>query len=449
MWKLNKKAEPAALNASVDLPNQREATNERAGKIPAVIILGPPWPRSGTARVIQSQIEYYRQRGFLTVFVVVPYCWAYRKNSSIWDELRDGINEIGADHVFIASLEERRYSLAKYTASIRNPFGRTLIDWWFAVGAAAQLSSEFEQLLQKLSINILQVNHVYTMGFAVRLRRGLIRAGNKAPIILETHDVQAHLLHEKGEASPWTNRPDQLEKLIESEIALSNKADVLVHLSVDDYKFFQGQLPARPHILAMPTIDETFVSRVKATKPPGEKIDLLFVGQSHFPNVAAIKWFFEEVQPLIADRQYNLKIVGPVVILVRDRLPQIYDDFRSCFVGEVADLAPYYSAARCVIAPMVSGTGTSIKTIEALALGKPFVGTSKAFRGMPLERLKEAGVGVHDEPQDFADAIVRALSSEEESRATSRAAYDSVFSLKAAFASRDEAVRIATNATRV
>jgi hypothetical protein len=40
-------------------------------------------------------------------------------------------------------------------------------------------------------------------------------------------------------------------------------------------------------------------------------------------------------------------------------------------------------AARCVSATMVSGTGISIKTIEALALGKPFVGTSKAYRGMP------------------------------------------------------------------
>jgi glycosyltransferase involved in cell wall biosynthesis len=112
-------------------------------------------------------------------------------------------------------------------------------------------------------------------------------------------------------------------------------------------------------------------------------------------------------------------------------------------VGEVAALVPYYRATRCVIAPMVSGTGTSIKTIEALALGKPFVGTSKAFRGMPIERLKEAGIRSYDDPQSFASAISEALSSEPAAGTASRAAYDNVFSATASFAARDEALRAA------
>src|SRR5208283_1971561 len=117
----------------------------------------------------------------------------------------------------------------------------------------------------------------------------------------------------------------------------------------------------------------------------------------------------ERVWPLVADRRYNLKIVGPIGSMVQREQPQLYDSFRSCFAGEVADLAPYYRAARCVIAPMVSGSGTSIKTIEALALGKPFVGTSKAFRGMPLDRIQRAGIEAYDDPRAFADAIVSVL----------------------------------------
>ena len=79
-------------------------------------------------------------------------------------------------------------------------------------------------------------------------------------------------------------------------------------------------------------------------------------------------------------------------------------------MGEVADLAPYYRAARCVIAPMISGSGTSIKTIEALALGKPFVGTSKAFRGMPMEQINKAGLRENDDPESFAAAIAGSAS---------------------------------------
>jgi len=128
---------------------------------------------------------------------------------------------------------------------------------------------------------------------------------------------------------------------------------------------------------------------------------------------------------------------------VRESLPQLFETFRSCFVGPVEDLARYYASARCVIAPMVSGSGTSVKTIEALALGKPFVGTSKAFRGMPIARIDEAGVHSHDTPSDFANAIVDVLINERRASGQSRAAYDSVFSVEANRAARDKATEAA------
>ena len=129
--------------------------------------------------------------------------------------------------------------------------------------------------------------------------------------------------------------------------------------------------------------------------------------------------------------------------LVQKELPRLYDSFGSYFVSPVADLAPYYRAARCVIAPMVSGSGTSIKTIEALALGKPFVGASKAFRGMPLDQINRAGLREHDNPQAFAEAIAYALCSQDLAGAMSRAAYDAIFSIGASFAARDEALHAA------
>jgi polysaccharide biosynthesis protein PslH len=418
-----------------------------SGQPPAVIIVGPPWPRSGTARVIQNQIQYYRERGFFTVFIAVPFFWYYihvAQNPKELREMTEGMKELGADRLIAATLEQKRYTAAKYKASIRHAFRGTALDWQVALGKAARLSDEDIDFLSRLPAVVFHVNHVYTLGFALNLRRRLFGDSFPLPIILETHDVQSHLLQQTGERNPWTRRPDRLERLLKSETALLEKANVLIHLSVDDFKLFQAVLPSKPQFLVFPTIDERFSSNVNAAAPSAESIDLLFVGQWHPPNLAAMKWFFDQVWPLIADRGYSLKIVGPIGSLVQRELPQLYDTFRSCFTGEVADLIPYYRAARCVIAPMVSGSGISIKTIEALALGKAFVGTSKAFRGMPMERLKEAGIQAHDEPQAFADAIVHALCNEREAQALSRAAYDTVFSVRASFDSRDEALRAAT-----
>ncbi len=416
---------------------------------PAVIIVAPPWPRSGTGRVIQNQIEFYQSRGYFTLFVAVAIDGAYMQTNTVfWNFIKEGVDSLGADRVSIATFDRKRYVLTKCTASVRHGLSGTAIDWIVDVGRSAQLPEDVARHIRQLPVALIHVNHIFTMGFAERLRKHLIQGGNCVPIILETHDIQSHVLQERGDLNPWTRRCDSGERLIRSERKLLDRANVLVHLSVDDFKFFEAQLPSKPHILAMPTIDQAFISAInEACSPPlTDAIDLLFVGHFHSANLAALTWFFEQVWPLIADRRYSLKVVGAIDLLVRGCLPKTYEAFRSCFVGQVADLAPYYRAARCAIAPMVSGSGISIKTIEALALGKPFVGTSKAFRGMPMDQIERVGLRAYDTPQAFADAIVHALGTQHLSSVLSRAAYDSVFSARAAFASRDEAIRIAKDA---
>jgi len=176
-------------------------------------------------------------------------------------------------------------------------------------------------------------------------------------MILETHDVQSRILRERGDTNPWTHLPDSWERLLRAEKALLEQADVLVHCSVDDMHLFQAELPHKPHVLALPVVDESFMTSVKDTAPGPKTIDLLFVGAGNIPNLAALEWFFEQVWPRINDREYNLKIVGAVDELVMRYLPQIYQAFRDCFVGTVEDLSSHYRLARCVIAPMVSGGG--------------------------------------------------------------------------------------------
>ena len=415
---------------------------------PTVVIIGPPWPRSGAAWVIKNQIDYYCARGFNTVLVIVPFHRWFMGTNPVWQEVIEGFQEMGARGLFVAPLEERRYKAAKYTTSIFHAFRGTILDWEFATAKSAEAPEGIGRFFHYAPPALFHVNYVQALGFATRLRRKLAGWRSRIPIILETHDIQSQLLQERCELNPWTRKPDQFKRMIRSEISLLKKADVLVHLSVDDHRFFQIQLPGKPHILAMPAIDEVFTAAVKTAPPFKDAIDILFVGQNHAPNLAALQWFFAEVWPLLAEKKYNLKIVGPVDLLVKEKLPQLYESFHSCFVGRVADLARYYSSARCVIAPMISGSGTSIKTIEALALGKPFIGTSKAFRGMPFARINAAGIRSHDSPRDFADAVVMVLADEGRFAVQSRHVYEQIFSIQANFASRDEAVAAARCAKR-
>jgi glycosyltransferase involved in cell wall biosynthesis len=407
------------------------------------LIVVPPWPRSGAARVFQNQVDYYRSRGYCTVLLVVPFHRGFMDSSPLWRGVRVGMKELDPDHVFLAPLERNRYNAARYKATIRHAFRGTALDWYVAMAKSARPPGDFMDCVSQRQVAVLHVNYVQNLGFALDLRKRIKNPANHIPLILETHDIQSHLLFERGEHNPWTQKRDPEANLLRSEISMLSKADALTHLSFSDSSFFRAKMPAVPQVLALPTIDEKFVSSVHASAALEESIDLLFVGQNHAPNVAAVKWFFAQVWPLLEKHRYNLKIVGPVDTLVKENLPELYQVFRSHFIGLVDDLPSYYKSARCVIAPMVSGSGTSIKTIEALALGKPFVGTSKAFRGMPIDRIEAAGVHPHDTAGDFAEAVVRAVSTGSLTCAQSRGAYEQIFSVQANFFARDEAFRLA------
>ena len=419
--------------------------NTLSANSPAVIVIGPPFPGSGPARVMQNQIEFYRSRGYAIVFVcVATHCSLVEANPD-WQKIRDGvIRELRADQIFFAPIDNRKFKILKYLTWVKHAFRGTALDWMEFTARSALLPDDAIRFIRQVPIALIHVNYVFTLGFAEGLLRQVVRPDGRVPMILETHDVIAQYLHGNAEINPWTHRHDTLDRLLHSELSYLNKSEVLVHLSIDDFNFFKLRLPQKRHILVMPTIDETPVSETgAANQSSSDPVDLLFVGTGSDPNLEAIKWFFEQVWPLIAKRGYSVKVVGQIDLFVRTHLPEIYHANGSYFVGPIADIRSAYRAARCVVAPMVSGTGISIKTIEALALGKPFVGTSKAYRGMPMELVVGAGLQGHDSPQDFANAIIRALSDQEQAAAASRCAYKKVFSKEASFASRDEALRLA------
>ncbi len=309
----------------------------------AVIIVGPPWPRSGTARVMQNQIDYYRNRGYLTVFICVPIHCSFTETHSDWESIQTGMRELGADHTFLAPIDRRRFVTSKYVEWVRHGFRGTALDWIVFTGKSAELPQNDIRFIGQLSVKLVHVNHVFTLGFAQRLLRSSIRSGRCLPIILDTHDIQSNALKDRGEMNPWTHRDDALDRLLDSEIAHLKDVNVLVHVSVEDFNFFKRRLPQKQHVLALPTIDQAFASDVNIPGPSSiDPIDLLFVGQSTAPNAAAVQWFFEQVWPLIEPRGYSVKIVGGIDALVRKEMPGLYQAFNSHFVGPLAELAPTY-----------------------------------------------------------------------------------------------------------
>ncbi|GBD17430.1 D-inositol-3-phosphate glycosyltransferase [bacterium HR26] len=80
-------------------------------------------------------------------------------------------------------------------------------------------------------------------------------------------------------------------------------------------------------------------------------------------------------------------------------------------VGRVPDPRPWLERAGIVVVPLLSGSGTRLKVLEAFAAGRPVVSTRLGAAGLEVED------GVHlllaDSPEEMAAAIARLVESPE------------------------------------
>ena len=118
------------------------------------------------------------------------------------------------------------------------------------------------------------------------------------------------------------------------------------------------------------------------TPLPGNQT-LLFVGYlGYAPNREGIEYFLERIWPLVLleSPTATLRIVGARSATVEQAKappPGV------TFVGFVDELATEYAQAQVVICPILSGSGTRLKIIEACAAGRPVVSTRLGAEGLP------------------------------------------------------------------
>jgi len=107
----------------------------------------------------------------------------------------------------------------------------------------------------------------------------------------------------------------------------------------------------------------------------------LFVGSNHIPNQNAVI----ELRHLAKIARERFAGNAPLFVVAGSCAePQRHDNFIA--LGSVDDVALrlLYEATDLVLIPLRHGLGASIKTIEAMAAGKPVIGTALSFRGYPI-----------------------------------------------------------------
>ncbi len=132
---------------------------------------------------------------------------------------------------------------------------------------------------------------------------------------------------------------------------------------------------------------------------------IVFVGNlTYLPNRVAAERLARSILPRARARlarDVELDLVGPN----GPEIDQLGDEAGVSVRGAVPDLAPFYRAADCFVAPLAAGGGSRIKLLEAFSYRLPVVATSKAAAGLEVEAGRHLLLAESD--AEISEAIAR------------------------------------------
>lgn len=237
---------------------------------------------------------------------------------------------------------------------------------------------------------------------------GLMRDVPKTiPVVLNEHNVEHRLLSAHSDIEPRIVRAQLLRwrarELKHFERAACRGATRVLACSDVDARHLRELAPdAAIEVIANGVDLQRFMPRLPAN---GDQRTLVFVGQmSWFPNRDGIADFIAHTLPLILKR-YDAKLVV-IGENGRMRAPPGMEDAVE-FTGFIDDLRPRVLDAAVYVVPLRAGSGTRLKILEAMAMGKALVSTRIGAEGIGL--IDGVDALLADTPEDFAAAVCRLL----------------------------------------
>lgn len=169
-----------------------------------------------------------------------------------------------------------------------------------------------------------------------------------------------------------------------------------------------------------------------------ERDVIVFSGSFDYdPNREAVRHFARRIWPHLRVHWPELRwrLVGRNSTAIEK---YVIGDPRIDCSGEVEDAIAELAAAKVAVVPLLAGSGTRLKIIEAWAAGRPVVSTSLGAEGLPAEHGEN--ILIEDDPRRFAASVADLLACPAERRrmgAAGRATYEQALTWQSAWSGLD------------
>jgi len=229
------------------------------------------------------------------------------------------------------------------------------------------------------------------------------------PTVLFTHNVEAEIWrrHAENATNPVARflMKQQWERMIRFEGQTLSRFDLVLAVSDVDRQTFTGLYPGA--VRHMIHVVQTGVDTSFFAPMPGHerRAHLVFTGSMDWlPNEDGMLYFVRDILPLIRREEpgVTLSIIGRAPTPAVKRLAE---EAGVEVTGRVDDVRPHVAAGDVYIVPLRIGGGTRLKIFEAMGMAKAVVSTTIGAEGLPVTDGQD--IVIADDPERFADAVVR------------------------------------------
>jgi polysaccharide biosynthesis protein PslH len=269
-----------------------------------------------------------------------------------------------------------------------------LIDRFSGYGA------EIEGFLRGRHYDVAVAEHFWCAPYADLL------ATASASTVLDLHNVESVWHESCGDASGGTAALAHsafAQACRELERQWLPRFGLLLAASEDDRRRLLRIVPGAAVVVypnALPRTEPAPFQREEA---------IIFSGNMEYqPNLTAIRYFHKEIWPLLRSGWPELRwrVLGKNEARARRMLQ---GDERIQVTGPIANPLEEIGRAKAAVVPLLSGSGTRVKILEAWAAGTPVVSTPLGAEGLPSRDGENILLAA--KPAAFADALSRLLAS--------------------------------------
>lgn len=265
-----------------------------------------------------------------------------------------------------------------------------------------ELVKKIQRLASSIEFDVVQIEHSYNARYVEALPSEI-----ECRKLLVFHNI---VFDQYAQISRIEWRPlMKLRALLYSRMMrrwepnYAQRFDNCIALSNADRELLKA---ANPHLQIEVVPNGTDTQHNKPLPRQATISSLLFVGTMNYTaNVDGVVFFCQDILPRIRESAAGTEmwIVG------KDPVPEVrhLNGNGVHVTGKADDLEKYYRQATVTVVPLRAGSGTRLKILESMALGRPVVSTSVGCEG--LEVVDSKHLLIADDPSQFAKKTLQLL----------------------------------------